>query len=334
MKTLFAISLLLLLSTQALAISEQNYVQDMANIVMPFYATGVRGAMEGKAGVPISYIKFENPNEIGAIVLVNGRAENYMLYAEAIYDLAELGYSIYAFDHRGQGFSGRMIADTQIGNVENFNDYVVDMKKFVDTIVNATAHQKRYVFSFSMGGPIATLYGLKYPHDFNAYSLTSPMYGFSTAPYATWVAHIAVDLEIFFGKAHNFVMDQGPYYPSETFEDNGFTSSEVRWDAHHQVLIDYPQVQLGGPSNKWLQQGLDATSSIMKDAHKFQPPAIVFQAGADQVVIASDESKFCSKAPHCVMGNIYPDGLHELIMEQDDIRSDLFQRAEEFFSQH
>jgi lysophospholipase len=333
-KTFWVAAFALFLSVPAWAISEQNYAQDMANLVMPFYATGVQGSFAGISDVPISYIKFENPKEIGAIVLVNGRADNYLFYAEAIYDLTRLGYSVYAFDHRGQGSSGRMLADSQIGNVENFNDYVDDMKTFVDTVVNAVPHNKRYVFSFSMGGTISTLYGLKYPHDFDAYSFTSPMYGFSTAPYSNWIAHFVVDLEVFFGKAHDWAKGQGPYYSDETFADNIITTSEVRWIARHQVLIDHPEVQLGGPSNRWLQQALSSTSAVLKKAKKFQPPAIVFQAGDDQVVIASDEAKFCSKARNCVMGNTYPNGEHELIREQDYIRSDLYARSVQFFSQN
>jgi lysophospholipase len=335
MKKLLAISFVaFMISTQAMAISEQNYAQDMANKVMPFYATGVQGSFAGKDGIPISYIKFENPQEIGAIVIVNGRSENYAFYAEPIYDLAQAGYSIYAFDHRGQGFSGRLLANTQIGHVEHFDDYVDDMKTFVDTVVNTTPHTRRYIFSHSMGGAISAQYGLLYPTDFDAYVFSSPMFGFNTSPYSNFVAHVIVDFGILIGNARGWAKNQGPYLPTETFASNTVTTSELRWNTRHDVLIDNPVVQLGGPSNRWVQQALDATSSIRDNAHNFQPPAMVFETPTDQIVISADEEAFCSKASHCVMGNTYPNGKHELIREQDYIRTDLYQRALKFFSEN
>jgi lysophospholipase len=335
MKKILAISFAaFMISTQAMAISEQNYAADMASKVMPFYATGVQGSFAGKDGVPISYIKFENPQEIGAIVIVNGRSENYRFYAEPIYDLAQAGYSIYAFDHRGQGFSGRLLSNPQIGHVESFDDYVDDMKTFVDTVVNTTPHVKRYIFSHSMGGAIAASYGLRYPTDFDAYVFSSPMFGFNTSPYSNFIAHVIVDFGILVGKARDWAKGQGPYSPAETFAGNTLTTSELRWNTRHQVLIDYPVVQLGGPSNRWVQQALDFASDLRKNASLFQPPAIVFQAANDQVVIAGDETSFCSSAPHCQLANSYPNGKHELIREQDYIRSDLYERALKFFSEN
>jgi lysophospholipase len=284
--------------------------------------------------VPISYIKFENPREIGAIVVVNGRSENYGFYAEPIYDLAQQGYSIYAFDHRGQGFSGRLVPNSQIGHVEKFDDYVDDMKTFVDTVVNATPHTKRYIFSHSMGGAISAQYGLRYPSDFDAYVFSSPMFGFNTSPYSNFIAHVIVDFGVLTGKARDWAKGQGPFSPAETFAGNTVTTSELRWNTRHQVLLDYPVTQLGGPSNRWVQQALDATASIRSNAQKFQPRAIVFQAANDQIVIAADENLFCSNAPHCVMAGSYPNGKHELIREQDYIRTDLYEKALKFFSEN
>jgi lysophospholipase len=335
MKTLLAISFAaLMISTQAMAISEQNYAQDMATKVMPFFATGVKGTVIGKDGIPLAYIKFENPQEIGAIVIVNGRSENYDFYAEPAYDLAQQGYSVYVYDHRGQGFSGRLLTNTQIGHVEHFDDYVDDMKTFVDTVVNAKPHAKKYIFAHSMGGAISALYGMRYPNDFDAYVLSSPMFGFNTAPYSNFLAHVIVDFGIFTGKARDWAKGQGPFSPSETFDQNVLTTSELRWNTRHQVLIDNPVAQLGGPSNRWVQQALDATAGIRKDAEKFTPRALIFQAGNDKVVIAADEEKFCSKAPHCTMGATYPLGMHELVREQDYIRTDLYERAVKFFSEN
>ncbi|WP_438876507.1 alpha/beta fold hydrolase, partial [Bacillus cereus group sp. Bce039] len=65
------------------------------------------------------------------IIIVNGRIESACKYQELFYDLFHQGYDIYSFDHRGQGLSERLIADPQMGYVEQFDDYVRDMDELI-----------------------------------------------------------------------------------------------------------------------------------------------------------------------------------------------------------
>jgi len=38
-----------------------------------------------------------------------------------------LGFDVLIIDHRGQGRSGRLLADPHLGHVNRFNDYVDDL---------------------------------------------------------------------------------------------------------------------------------------------------------------------------------------------------------------
>lgn len=330
---LIALSSFVLMS-QAWAISEANYAQDMANLVMPFYATGVKGSFSGVDGVPISYVKFENPNEVGAIVIASGRTETYDFYAEPIYDLAQKGYSIYIYDHRGQGYSGRMLANSEIGYVKNFNDYVDDLKTFVDTVVNATPHQHRYLLSHSMGGAVSVLYGLRYPQDFDAYAMNSPMDRIDTAPYPYLIAQAIVDFNILTGGTDKFSNGQKPFDPNETFAKNILTTSLLRWTTRHNIFVSNPAIQLGGASNHWIKESFEADAYIMAHAHEFQPPVLVLRAGSDKVVEVAEEGAFCSLVPHCVTPPIYQGAFHEMIRERDEIRNDVYAQIEKFFAEH
>lgn len=41
-----------------------------------------------------------------------------------------LGFDVLIIDHRGQGRSGRLLADPHLGHVNRFNDYVDDLAAF------------------------------------------------------------------------------------------------------------------------------------------------------------------------------------------------------------
>lgn len=61
------------------------------------------------------------------MILVNGRAENMLKWTELAYDFYQQGYDVLLFDHRGQGYSQRIIS--QKGHLDEFRFYTDDMAK-------------------------------------------------------------------------------------------------------------------------------------------------------------------------------------------------------------
>jgi alpha-beta hydrolase superfamily lysophospholipase len=62
-------------------------------------------------------------------------------------------------------------------------------------------------------------------------------------------------------------------------------------------------------------------------------PVLLFQAGADQLVMPDGQDAFCAGAPNCRL-EYFPDAGHEILMERDDIRNRALDLVRGFLSQH
>jgi lysophospholipase len=333
---LLGIGLLLSLGLQAPsahAVSETNYSDEMSKYAWPFYGSGQDGSFQGKAGITIKYRKWENPHEIGAIVIFPGRGDPFFDFAETIYDLAHKGYSIYTLDHRGQGSSYRMLANPQLGYVKHFDDYIDDAKTFVDTVVKAVPHKKLFLLGHSMGGAIAATYLHTHPADFDAAVLASPMFEINTAPYTSWEARILVWFELLVHRGKEYGPTQEDFNTNEVFENNRITTSKVRWQTTHDMFLTYPVLQTGGATNRWISESFKASDKIHDFADEIATPVLVISSGDDQLVEEPNIDYFCQHAQHCTQVPAYAGAQHGILWERDPIRDDVFARIFSFYGQ-
>ncbi|MGL4205661.1 MAG: alpha/beta fold hydrolase [Aeromonadaceae bacterium] len=304
-----------------------NFYQQL---LPPFWQQHAQpGEFAGVGNLPIRYVALRNPQSHRAIVLVNGRIESYIKYQELAYELYQQGYSVYLYDHRGQGFSGRMLSDPHKGYIDHFSDYTADLKQFHDQIVMADHPSQLYLLAHSMGGTIALDYLSQYPDDFQAAVLCAPMLGIQLGAMPTWLAKFITWLmewaTLLLGLESPYAPTQGRYDPLP-FAENELTQDPLRYAHFRQVYRDYPEVQLGGPTARWLNQALSATERTMTLAPRITTPLLLLQAGADTVVRNDRQDEFCQNmaaAQRNCDGNqprVIAGAKHELLNETDEIR--------------
>ena len=156
---------LTLFSAGALAVSNPYQLTTEADVPALYQQTlpdfwrqhAVEGEFKGKDGVTLRYAALRQPKIDRAILIVNGRVESYLKYQELAWDLWRQGYSLYLIDHRGQGMSDRMLADKEKGYVDQFDDYVADLKQFHDEVIAQDQPAKLFLLAHSMGGAISAL---------------------------------------------------------------------------------------------------------------------------------------------------------------------------------
>ena len=288
----------------------------------------------GVANVPIRSRSFVRPDQRGAVVISSGRAECMLKYRELIYDLHQAGYSVYIPDHRGQGFSGRMLEDSQIGHVAEFDDYVTDLKTYVDRVVRPSQEKlgagrgPLFLLAHSMGGCIASIYLEKYPRDFRAGVLCSPMHQPSTGFIPEDLARMVADMKAIFAKGleHKYALGKGPYHDIPYDEvkdprDHALTHSKERYEQVRALYNANNTVKVGGPSYQWVSEAIKAGKRARENARLVEVPVLLLRAGDDSVVSPTGQDVFKANAGgRCTLVTV-PGAFHELFVESDAYRA-------------
>ena len=300
-----------------------------AKKIEKFYNSGKEGFFDGAENIKIYYKIFKQKSkEKGAIVISSGRTEAAVKYKELIFDLYNNGYSIYINDHRGQGLSGRMVEEHDMGYIDKFQYYIDDLKAFYDNYVAKGNHKHIYLLAHSMGGAIGVTYLEQYPNDFEKAAFSSPMLGLPV-PSCTAV-------KILEGKKPEFALGQTVYMDdSVKFEDNHLTYSKIRYrrtlDAFNQTI----EARLGGASYQWVGRSCHQFKYIFSHIENIKTPLLLFSAVDDKIVAISAHDKFIAKLQSLnkkAKGYKVEAAMHELFIERDKARIDVITKILNFYS--
>jgi len=105
----------------------------------------------------IYYEKDIPENAKAIIIIVHGFAEHLGRYEYLKDKLNSFGYGVYRFDNRGHGRSGG-----ERGYIEDYNQLITDADVIVDMAKNEYPEIPVFMLGHSMGGFIASVYGIRY----------------------------------------------------------------------------------------------------------------------------------------------------------------------------
>lgn len=319
MKTFFLVFSVLI--QFAFAIPEKDFKETWLGEVLPYFNQAQQRTFINKQGMKLNYYSLTALANKKTIVILPGRTEPAIKYAELVYDLKNLGFNFYILDHQGQGASDRLLKDSHKGYVEHFNDYVVDFSGFLDEVViPETQNHTRYLIAHSMGGTISALYLANGKDTFKKAVLSCPMMEVNTKPYEEAIGRLLTTALVAAGQGTKYAPDRGPYIPeNDTFEKNEVTHSVARFDLAKYIFVTAPELTLGGPTNRWVNQSLKATKGIDALASKIKVPVLMFQAGMDLIVKPNRQTSFCNNHPQCKLIH-FSGAHHEVLQEKDSIR--------------
>lgn len=315
-------------------LSENNYAETMQTEVEPYIdSLKTTGYFTTSGNASLYYEQYLLENPLAHIVIAHGFTESSQKYKEVIYYFLKAGYSVSILDHRGHGYSERMIDDSSKVYIDTFDTYLNDFKDFMDQVVLPVSMElPHFLYAHSMGGAIGALFIERYPDYFDAAVLSSPMMQIDTGSYPKPIASLITKLMVFAGQGKNYVFGHGPYEDDLNFEESAATSKE-RYLYFAQKKQSDEALQLGGSTFKWLSASLDATKSLTKNAKYATIPTLVFQSENDTLVKPGGQYNFVKGAPYATL--IYvPGSKHELYLTSNDVLIPYFNTIFNFFESY
>ncbi|GEK12532.1 alpha/beta fold hydrolase [Aliivibrio fischeri] len=288
-----------------------------------------QGEVLGVERIPLKWININPNDKKQTLVLVNGRNESYWKYKEVILELSPY-FNIYAYDHRGQGESGRMTQDHELGHVDDFHDYVMDLYIFMERVVRPNLNGECFMLSHSMGAAVMTQYLSMFDHPVKASAATSPMFGVYIPGKVHGLKKQTLNLLDILANKPNYALGQS-HFKKVRYEENVLTHSQVRYQMFVDLFVNNPNLRLGGPSTHWITESIKAGKKCIANAHKVKIPMLILQAGGDLVVSNIAQTAFHEKC-HSSHLEVVKDSYHDMLIEKDLYRDVAINTLLDFFT--
>ena len=265
----------------------------------------------------------------GTVYLMPGRTEYIEKYCHVIRRLKERRFNVVCFDWRGQGLSDRPDGRLDIGHVEKFSDYQLDVDAATSHDGIASLPGPKYLFSHSMGGTIglrAVTNGL----DVKAAVFSSPMWGLKHADLLRPVVGPANLMARPFKKHKNLFPGTKPtfYVQVEPFENNAITTDRAHWDMMKAHIDKYEDLGLGGPTLHWVTVAAKELAQLRKVPIP-NIPMLVLKAENEIVVDPAAIDKRTPALPDARLETI-AGAKHEIWMETPAIQTRVWSRTDAF----
>jgi len=240
--------------------------------------------------------------------------------------------SLYTMDHRGMGFSERMLPDRLKMHVEHFSDYLQDFRTFLDAVVKAGEHQHLFVLGHSTGSLIAALHLESYPEEFQAGVLCSPLFELNAGPAPGFALRALTRLLDRPGRHEQYSFGQ-KNIKRPSFQNNTISHSYPRWSLWEQEIIPNTEaIQFGGVTNRWIRESLLAGHRAVRGAEQIKVPVLLLQAEHDSLTKAGAQDRFCRRASLC-RKVLMRGARHEILIEREDIRAAAIAHIKSFLNE-
>ncbi|MCR5641528.1 MAG: alpha/beta hydrolase [Lachnospiraceae bacterium] len=299
---------------------EDNFKECMTAKVAPLIS---RFCMEGYLRLgehrKLHYHYFIHPKARGTIVICHGFCEGFFKYHEVMYYFYQAGYSVFLPEMRGHGYSTREVENRCMVHVDDFMDYVEDLRVFLDEVVIPTTnHKKLILFSHSMGGCVASLFLEEYPDYFAKAILSSPMLGMQWSGTHPILVKLLLWWSLLMHWTTRYMPGQRDFVPVSPYP-NCSAQSRERYEYQFHLRMAHLEYRTNGGDYCWGRAADKAMKQAIRNARQIRIPTILFSAGEDALVSPEGQQKFLKRNPTVVYRS-FPHARHEIFNANEEDR--------------
>ncbi|QLB12256.1 lysophospholipase [Bisgaardia hudsonensis] len=311
-------------------IREPEFCQFALHHLLPFAEQFPIQYFNGKKNYQIAYRHFKHSDIVAKklVILVNGRAENLLKWTEVAYDFYEKGYDVLVFDHRGQGYSQRLLKDLQKGYIDEFRFYVDDIAMLIELVTTKYAYEQQYLLAHSLGALISTYYLANYDHYIKRAVFSSPFWGLPTEhPIRD---ELIINLMMILGQGSRYVFGKSAYKPADLRENElSFCKTRMKW--MNRINAAYPQLHLGGPTFRWVHLCLQAIKGLDKVLPRIEIPILILRSEKEKIVNNKNLENLTALLEKGTLETVN-NAKHEILFERDPIRYNALQSIFKFMA--
>ncbi len=284
-------------------------------------------------GAPLRAVYWPARREepLGTVCILQGRAEFIEKYCETVADLLARGFAVVTFDWRGQGRSYRALRQAKKGHIGSFRHFHRDMQAIRERLLERLCPRPFFALAHSMGGAIALDMARRGMSPFERMVLCAPMLGIArlgsprrTALMARAIAGLGLGrLWIPGGGATS--------QATRPFDGNPLTSDPKRYARNADLASALGDGAIGEPTIGWVAAAFKLMAQLQEPraALDIRIPTLIIGAGADAIVDTRATERFGQglKGGGVI---VIPGARHEILMERDQIRDQLFAAFDAF----
>ncbi len=257
----------------------------------------------------------------GRLLFQTGRGDIFEKYLETLADLQARGWSVTAFDWRGQGGSGRLSADPHIGHVEDYAVYDRDLTAFWADW-SKEGDGPRVILGHSMGGMMVVRALADRSIDPAAAILVAPMIGLKS-PIAVGVASRVARWMASHGDPARAAWRTNERPGSVASRQSLLTHDVSRYADEGWWQDRHPELRLGPPSWRWLAQGFAAAAALAVDPRieQIATPVLMLVAAHDKLVDAQAALRLGGRLRDAQIVRFGRESAHEILREADCVRN-------------
>lgn len=272
--------------------------------------------------------RFDWPAEAaarGSLLFLGGRGDFIEKYLEALHHWHGRGWNLAGFDWRGQGGSGRLLADPLICHLDSFDPLLDDLAAFI-AAWTAETPAPHVAVAHSMGAHLILRLLGERGGRIDAAVLLAPMIGLKGAPAGMVRTLSAGAIALGRGRRRIWEGDIGNVGGRMTTSHER-TEDKLWWKAHR------PEIASGAPSWGWLNAAGRSILAARPGLKRLpaEVPLLMLVSRNDPVVGIGAIRRLAARLPQARL-RLLSGRSHELLRESDAVRLPVLAEIDRFLA--